>query len=58
VSDPSEMAGLCSFLASDDAGFLTGTVIPVDGGAVVVDVSGAAINQLAAKYLSGGGGAA
>jgi meso-butanediol dehydrogenase / (S,S)-butanediol dehydrogenase / diacetyl reductase len=54
VSDPSEMAGLCSFLASDDATFLTAAVIPVDGGAVVVDVSGAAINQLAAKYLGGG----
>jgi meso-butanediol dehydrogenase / (S,S)-butanediol dehydrogenase / diacetyl reductase len=58
VSDPSEMAGLCSFLASDDASFLTAAVIPVDGGAVVVDVSGAAINQLAAKYLGEKGGAA
>lgn len=55
VSDPSEMAGLCSFLAGDDASFLTAAVIPVDGGAVVVDVSGAAINQLAAKYLGSGG---
>ncbi|MBN1630935.1 MAG: glucose 1-dehydrogenase [Thermoleophilia bacterium] len=51
VSSPSEMAGLCSFLASDDASFLTAAVIPVDGGAVVVDVSGAAINQLAARHL-------
>lgn len=55
VSDPSEMAGLCSFLASDDASFLTGAVIPVDGGAIAVDVSGAAINQLAAKYLGAEG---
>jgi NAD(P)-dependent dehydrogenase (short-subunit alcohol dehydrogenase family) len=55
VSSPSEMAGLCSFLASDDASFLTAAVIPVDGGAVAVDVSGAAINQLAAKYLGSGG---
>ena len=47
VSNPDEMAGLCSFLASDDASFLTAAVIPVDGGAVTVDVSGAAINQLA-----------
>jgi meso-butanediol dehydrogenase / (S,S)-butanediol dehydrogenase / diacetyl reductase len=58
VSDPSEMAGLCSFLASDDASFLTAAVIPVDGGAAVVDVSGAAINQMAAKYIGGAGGAA
>ncbi len=51
VSNPSEMAGLCSFLASDDAAFLTAAVIPVDGGAVAVDISGAAINQLAAQRL-------
>jgi hypothetical protein len=34
--------------ASDDASFVTAAVIPVDGGAVAVDVSGAAINQMAA----------
>jgi meso-butanediol dehydrogenase/(S,S)-butanediol dehydrogenase/diacetyl reductase len=54
VSSPREMAGLCSFLASDDASFLTAACIPVDGGAVVVDVSGAAINQLAAEHLGAG----
>ena len=58
LSNPSEMAGLCSFLASDDAGFLTAAVIPVDGGAAAVDVSGAAINNMAAHYLSAGAGAA
>ena len=54
LSNPHEMAGLCSFLASDDAGFVTAAVIPVDGGACVVDVSGAAINQMAARYLAAG----
>ncbi len=54
LSSPHEMAGLCSFLASDDASFLTAAVIPVDGGAVAVDVSGAAINQMAARYLGSG----
>jgi meso-butanediol dehydrogenase / (S,S)-butanediol dehydrogenase / diacetyl reductase len=47
---PAEMAGVCSFLASDDASFITAAVIPVDGGAVTVDVSGAAINELAAQH--------
>lgn len=49
VSNPEEMGGLCSYLASDDASFLTGAVIPVDGGASLVDVSGIAINRLAAR---------
>ena len=58
VSNPHEMAGLCSFLASDDASFITAAVIPVDGGAGVVDVSGVAINQLAARCLPAGEGRA
>ncbi|MDT9591684.1 SDR family oxidoreductase [Nocardioides zeae] len=29
---PAEIAGVVAFLASDDAGFVTGTTIPVDGG--------------------------
>lgn len=51
VSETHEIGGLFSFLASDDSSFLTAAVIPHDGGAVVVDVSGAAINQLAAERI-------
>ncbi len=29
---PAEIAGVVAFLASDDAGFVTGATIPVDGG--------------------------
>jgi len=58
LSSPHEMAGLCSFLASDDASFLTAAVIPVDGGAAAVDVSGAAINQMAVQHLGKEGGRA
>jgi meso-butanediol dehydrogenase/(S,S)-butanediol dehydrogenase/diacetyl reductase len=59
VSSPDEIAGLCSYLASDDSSFLTAAVIPLDGGAVAVDVSGAAINQLAAQHgLAGNTGGA
>ena len=59
VCTPAEMAGLCSFLASDDASFLTAAVIPVDGGAAAVDVSGSAINELAVLHgLAGNAGEA
>jgi meso-butanediol dehydrogenase / (S,S)-butanediol dehydrogenase / diacetyl reductase len=46
VALPDEMAGICAFLASDDSSFLTATAIPVDGGAAVVDVSGAVISNI------------
>jgi NAD(P)-dependent dehydrogenase (short-subunit alcohol dehydrogenase family) len=29
---PEEIAGVVAFLASDDAGFVTGVTIPIDGG--------------------------
>jgi len=29
---PDDLAGICAFLASDAAAFITGTAIPVDGG--------------------------
>jgi len=32
MASPDEIAGVVSFLASDDAGYITGAVIPVDGG--------------------------
>ena len=40
---PSEMGGLCSYLASDDSSFMTGAAITLDGGNAVVDAVGAGI---------------
>jgi meso-butanediol dehydrogenase / (S,S)-butanediol dehydrogenase / diacetyl reductase len=59
VALPEEMAGICTFLASDDSSFLTGAAIPVDGGAAVVDVSGAVISSIvrSVKARSGGSNA-
>lgn len=34
---PEKIAGICAFLAGDDASYITGTVIPVDGGLAAMD---------------------
>ena len=37
---PNEIAAVCCFLASDDASFITGAVLPVDGGSTIIDAMG------------------
>ena len=56
VALPDEMAGICAFLASDDSSFLTAAAIPVDGGAAVVDVSGAVIGSIVRSIKERAGG--
>jgi NAD(P)-dependent dehydrogenase (short-subunit alcohol dehydrogenase family) len=45
ASEPEEIAGLCSYLASDDSSFMTGAALLIDGGAAIVDISGAAVSN-------------
>jgi NAD(P)-dependent dehydrogenase (short-subunit alcohol dehydrogenase family) len=50
---PEEVAGAVVFLASDDASYITGTTIMVEGGACVVDPCGAAVSSSGQNW--GGG---
>jgi meso-butanediol dehydrogenase/(S,S)-butanediol dehydrogenase/diacetyl reductase len=45
VSKPQEITGICVYLASDDSTFMTGSALLIDGGAAIVDVSGAAVSE-------------
>jgi NAD(P)-dependent dehydrogenase (short-subunit alcohol dehydrogenase family) len=50
TASPSEITGICSYLASDDSTFMTGAVLLLDGGAAIVDVSGAALSSAGVKW--------
>ena len=50
VATPDEISGICSYLASDDSSFMTGSVLLLDGGASVVDVSGAALSSAGVNW--------
>ncbi len=50
VAAPDEVTGLCSFLASDDSLFMTGSALLLDGGAAIVDVSGAALSSAGVNW--------
>ena len=47
---PGEITGICSYLASDDSTFMTGSVLLIDGGAATVDVSGASLTNAGVKW--------
>jgi len=50
VATPDEISGICSYLASDDSSFMTGSVLLIDGGASIVDVSGAALSSAGVNW--------
>ena len=50
TASPDEITGICSYLASDDSSFMTGSAILLDGGAAIVDVAGAALSNIGVKW--------
>lgn len=50
TAKPEEITGICSYLASDDSSFMTGSVLLVDGGAAIVDVAGAAVTNAGVRW--------
>lgn len=49
AASPAEISGICAFLASDDASFITAANILVDGGAAIVDPCGASLSMSGAS---------
>jgi len=49
AASPDEISGICAFLASDDASFITAANILVDGGAAIVDPCGASLSMSGAS---------
>lgn len=50
VATPHEVSGICTYLASDDSSFMTGSVLLLDGGAAVVDVAGASLTNAGVNW--------
>lgn len=48
-----KIAGICSFLAGDDSSYMTGVVIPMDGGTAIVDAFGPAVQRAAGEIGRG-----
>ena len=49
-AEPHEIGGVCTFLASDDSSFMTGTALVIDAGTAVVDALGAEMMDLVRRH--------
>jgi meso-butanediol dehydrogenase / (S,S)-butanediol dehydrogenase / diacetyl reductase len=45
MAEPHEISGVCSYLASDDSSFMTGSALLIDGGVHVVDAGRVAVRR-------------
>jgi meso-butanediol dehydrogenase/(S,S)-butanediol dehydrogenase/diacetyl reductase len=43
---PQEVTGICSYLASDESSYMTGSEVVIDGGAAIVDLQGATLAEM------------
>ena len=50
IGDPSDIAGVFVFLASDDSRFMTGSTVLADGGVHIVDAFAAGVGHLGAAW--------
>ena len=50
VAAPEEISGICAFLASDDSAFMTGSVLLIDGGSAIVNVSGVPLSSAVVNW--------
>lgn len=50
---PEEITGICSYLASDDSTFMTGSCLVIDGGTHIVDANGAAVSSSGTSWGAG-----
>ena len=50
VATPSEIGGICTYLAGDDSSFMTGSTILIDGGTHIVDAFAAASGEMGVNW--------
>jgi meso-butanediol dehydrogenase/(S,S)-butanediol dehydrogenase/diacetyl reductase len=50
VATPPEITGICTFLASDDSSYMTGSTILIDGGTHFVDVFAASVGEMGLNW--------